>query len=125
MFSRLFIICSLFLTSLLTASADVPNISLINVKNPLDKKELATIIEKNLVLPKNILKNEGVVVQLSINKEGFVEKVSVLHQQNPEVTAAIVKVVNRLKFRYVIMDENTENSMSYNLVFKIYAKTNA
>lgn len=94
--------------------------SIIKVNQPTDSKSVSRVIEKNLsVKSLNLTKDEAVAVRLYINKNGEVAKTEVLNTTNTDVVKTITDLVQKMKFRYVIVDEQKSDYMEYNLVFKL------
>jgi uncharacterized protein (DUF362 family) len=94
--------------------------SVIKVNQPTDSKSVSRLIEKNLsVKSLNLSKDEAVAVRLYINKNGDVAKTEVLNTTNPDVVKTITDLVQKMKFRYVIVDEQKSEYMEYNLLFKL------
>lgn len=119
MIYRLFVTGFLLSASLTSIAKDGISTTAINIHNPLDKKEVNDVISKHLVLPKNLIeKNEGLVLRLAINKEGNVAVSEVVYGQNKALVEYVQTILNRLKFRYVILNEENEEFMYYNLVLK-------
>jgi hypothetical protein len=56
---------------------------------------------------------------LYVNKNGEVAKVEVINTTNADVVKTITDLVQKMKFRYVIVDEQKSEYMEYNLLFKL------
>lgn len=106
--------------SLMYAHDGGSGVSIIKVNQPTDGKSVSRLIEKNLsVKSLNLTKDEAVAVRLYVSKDGEVAKVEVLKTTNPDVVKTITDLVQKMKFRYVILDEQKSEYMEYNLLFKL------
>lgn len=95
-------------------------VSVIKVNEPTNSKSVSRLIEKNLSVKNlNLTKDEAVAVRLQVDKNGDVKRVEILQTTNPDVVKTITDLVQRMKFRYVIVDEQKSDYMEYNLLFKL------
>lgn len=121
MLKKWFLMLVLSSASLIYAHDGGGSMSVIKVNQPTDHKSVSRLIEKNLSIKNlNLNKNEAVFLSLYVNKNGEVAQVKVLNTTNPEVVKTIMDVVKRMKFRYVIVDEQKSEYMEYNILFKLH-----
>lgn len=120
MLKKWFLMLAVCSASLMYAHDGGSGVSVIKVNEPTNSKSVSRLIEKNLsVKSLNLTKDEAVAVRLQVDKNGDVKKVEILQTTNPDVVKTITDLVQRMKFRYVIVDEQKSEYMEYNLLFKL------
>jgi hypothetical protein len=120
MLKKWFLMLAVSSASLMYAHDGGSGTSVIKVNQPTDGKSVSRLIEKNLSVKNlNLTKDEAVAVRLYVNKNGEVAKVEVINTTNADVVKTITDLVQKMKFRYVIVDEQKSEYMEYNLLFKL------